>query len=136
MALPVGLFCGLSPVLLPMWLGSDFAGVGPLFCIIVAPALVLVLVQQMFSVMLPLIAWRPEPSDCRLWRREHCLRCNTGARGRHGSGDGVATASAAVLLARHALFVPGYAARLLIGAWETSCAHCWSRVWHALPWVP
>jgi O-antigen/teichoic acid export membrane protein len=113
MALPVGLVCGLSPVLLPVWLGSDFAEAAPLFCVIVAPTLVLVSVQQMFSVNVAANRVAVPSLATIAFGAANIVLAVMLVRVAGMGVNGVAAASAAVLLTRHGLFVPSYAARLL-----------------------
>jgi O-antigen/teichoic acid export membrane protein len=50
MALPVGLICGLSPLLLTIWVGAEFASLAPLMVLLTANLVITTSVQPLFAV--------------------------------------------------------------------------------------
>lgn len=114
-ALPAGLICGLSPLLLTIWVGAEYATLAPLMVLLTAPFAATMSVQPLFSINVAHNRVRI-PGIMTLILGITNLTLAVVIPLTTGWGYyGVALAGAITLTFRHTLFVPWYTAKILNG---------------------
>jgi len=113
MALPIGLICGFSSLILTLWVGPEFARLSPLMWILLAHLAINMSVLPLFPINVSYNKLRI-PAIVTIFSGIMNLLLAVTIPSITGWGYyGVAVAGAIVLTARHFFFVPMYATRVL-----------------------
>lgn len=113
MALPIGLVCGFSSLILSFWVGPEFSRLSPLMWILLGPLSVDLSVLPLFSINVSYNKLRV-PALITIFSGIANLVLAVTLPAITGYGYyGVALAGTIVLTARHLFFVPMYATRVL-----------------------
>ncbi len=113
MALPIGLICGFSPLVLSLWVGSDFAKLSPLMWLLLSHLAINMSVLPLFPINVSYNKLRI-PATVTILLGIINLLLSLVLPSVTGWGYyGVAVAGAIVLTARHFFFVPMYATKVL-----------------------
>lgn len=113
MALPIGLICGFSPLILSLWIGPDFVRVSPLMWILLVHLAVNQSVLPLFPINVSYNKLRIPAIATILFGIANLLLALLFSNFTDMGFYGVAIAGAIVITARHAFFVPMYATKLL-----------------------
>jgi O-antigen/teichoic acid export membrane protein len=113
MALPIGLICGFSPLILSLWVGPDFARLSPLMWILLGHLAINMSVLPLFPMNVAYNKLRI-PAIATIFLGVANLLLAIILSTTTGWGYyGVAVAGTIVLTARHFFFVPMYATKVL-----------------------
>lgn len=113
MALPIGLICGFSPLILSLWVGPEFSRLSPLMWLLLSHLSINMSVLPLFPINVSYNKVRI-PATVTIFSGVVNLLLAVILSLKTGWGYyGVAVAGAIVLTARHFLFVPMYATRVL-----------------------
>lgn len=113
MALPIGLICGFSPLILSLWVGPEFSRLSPLMWLLLSHLSINMSVLPLFPINVSYNKVRI-PATVTIFSGVMNLLLAVILSLITGWGYyGVAVAGAIVLTARHFLFVPMYATRVL-----------------------
>lgn len=113
MALPIGLICGFSPLILSLWVGPEFARLSPLMWLLLSHLAINMSVLPLFPINVSYNKLRI-PAIVTIFSGIVNLLLAVTIPSITGWGYyGVAVAGAIVLTARHFFFVPMYATRVL-----------------------
>jgi O-antigen/teichoic acid export membrane protein len=113
MALPIGLLCGLGPLLLTVWVGEEFTFLGPLMVLLTVHLVVNVSVRPLFSINVAYNRVRV-PGIVTFFMGIGNFGLAVALPLLTGLGYyGVAAAGAIVLTLKNAFFTPWYATRVL-----------------------
>ena len=113
MALPIGLICGFSPLILSLWVGPEFARLSPLMWILLGHLAINMSVLPLFPINVSYNKLRI-PAIATIFSGIANLLLAVTLSTITGWGYyGVAVAGAIVLTARHFFFVPMYATKVL-----------------------
>ncbi|MHB8103040.1 MAG: lipopolysaccharide biosynthesis protein [Methanosarcina sp.] len=112
-ALPIGLICGFSPLILSFWVGPEFSRLSPLMWILLGHLAINMSVLPLFPINISYNKLRI-PAIATIFSGIANLLLAVTLSSITGWGYyGVAVAGAIVLTARHFFFVPMYAAKVL-----------------------
>lgn len=113
MALPIGLICGFSPIIISWWVGPNYARVSPLMWILLGHLAINMSVLPLFPINVSYNKLRI-PAIATIFSGIANLLLALTLSTTTGLGYyGVAIAGAIVLTARHTFFVPMYATKVL-----------------------
>jgi membrane protein EpsK len=113
MALPIGLLCGFSPLILSLWVGPEFSRLSPLMWILLGHLAINMSVLPLFPINISYNKLRI-PAIATIFSGIANLLLAVALSSITGWGYyGVALAGAIVLTARHFFFVPMYATKVL-----------------------
>lgn len=113
MALPIGLICGFSPLILSLWVGPEFSRLSPLMWLLLSHLSINMSVLPLFPINVSYNKVRI-PAIVTIFSGIVNLLLAVTLSLKTGCGYyGVAFAGAIVLTARHFFFVPMYATRVL-----------------------
>lgn len=113
MALPIGLICGFSPLILSLWVGPEFAKLSPLMWLLLSHLAINMSVLPLFPINVSYNKVRI-PAIVTIFSGIMNLLLAVTIPSITGWGYyGVAVSGAIVLTARHFFFVPMYATRVL-----------------------
>lgn len=112
-ALPIGLICGFSPLILSLWVGPEFARLSPLMWILLGHLAINMSVLPLFSINVSYNKLRIPAIATILSGVANLLLAVTLSNITGLGYYGVAVAGAIVLTARHFFFVPMYATKVL-----------------------
>lgn len=112
-ALPIGLICGFSPLILSLWVGPEYARLSPLMWILLVHLAINMSVLPLFSINVSYNKLRIPALITILSGVINLLLAVTLSTFTDWGYYGVAIAGAIVLTARHFFFVPMYATKIL-----------------------
>lgn len=113
MALPVGIICGFSPIILSLWVGPEFSKLSPLMWLLIGPLSANMAVLTLFPIN---VSYNKVsiPAIVTIFSGICNLLLAISLPSITGWGYyGVAIAGAIVLTIRHVLFIPIYATKIL-----------------------
>jgi len=113
MALPIGLICSFSPLILSLWVGSEFSKLSPLMWILLGHLSINMSVLPLFSINVSYNKLRIPAIVTILSGLANILLAVTLPSITGWGYYGVAVAGTVVLTLRHFFFVPLYATRVL-----------------------
>jgi membrane protein EpsK len=113
MALPIGLICGFSPLILSLWIGPDFTRISPLMWILLVHLAVNQSVLPLFPINVSYNKLRIPAIATVLFGIANLLLVLIFLTFTEMGYYGVAIAGAIVITARHTFFVPMYATKVL-----------------------
>jgi O-antigen/teichoic acid export membrane protein len=113
LALPIGLICGFSPLILSLWIGPDFARLSPLVWILLGHLAINLSVLPLFPINVSYNKLRVPAIATILSGIANLLLAIILSTSTGWGYYGVAIAGVIVLTARHFFFVPMYATKIL-----------------------
>ena len=113
MALPIGLICGFSPLILSLWVGPEFARLSPLMWILLGHLAINMSVLPLFPINVSYNKLRIPAIATIISGIANLLLAVKLSSITGWEYYGIAVAGAIVLTARHFIFVPMYATKVL-----------------------